>query len=87
MAYPAGVDGGLDEEALLLVAGEVDGLHDKVVNLGGVAGELHERFVIFFEEGGGEVPQAQRRIEGRPDGVDIRLLSELSYPIATILQI
>jgi hypothetical protein len=86
-SYSAGVNGWLDEELLLLVPGEVDGLGDERVYLivAIVAGELDVGLVVLLEERGGEVAQAEGDVEGSADGGDVRLLAFLSSKSPTMI--
>jgi hypothetical protein len=75
--YPAGVDGRLDKELFLLVAGKEDGFADERFDLVVITGKLDVGFVVLLEELGGEVAQTERYLEGGTDGGEVGLLAFL----------
>lgn len=79
MSYSARVDGRLDEELLLLAAGEVDGLGDERIDLMVIviSSELDVWLVVLLEQRGGEIAEAEGDVEGCADGCEVGLLAFL----------
>lgn len=85
--YSAWVDGGLDQELLLLVTSQIDGLGDEGVDLCVcvVAGQLDVGLVVLLEKSGRKVAQTERDVEGGTDGCDVGLLAFLNGWGSTII--
>ena len=84
-AHPARINRRFDQELLLLVACQVNGLAYQWLQPGSVPRHFYIWLVVFLEEGGGEVPQTQRYVQGSADRCQVRLLSFLTAYKRTML--